>query len=652
MSAICGVVHRVGRELFPEAVEPMMARLSVYGPDAHGRWRSGPAAFGHQHRCVTPESAHERQPLVRDGVVVVSDARLDNRDELLPALGLTRADAARAPDPDLLLRAYRRWGEGCVEHLVGDFALAIWDEERGLLFCARDHLGMRPLYYHVGSEVFAFATAERALLDLPGVSWEIDDLAVVDRLTLNVGSDPAATLFAAVRRLPPAHVLTVHHGELRTRRYWTPDLSREIRYGRDEEYVEAYREHLERALRDRLRTAHPVASFLSGGIDSPTVACLAARELARPARPPLLTYSNVLAPGDPWPSGDERPLIEAILAGQPHMEPRFVTAAGKSMARAVLEGGGPHGLPGGGTQFVTEVASDAQRRGARVLLGGYGGDQAATSRSELGLSELLASGRWPTFARAVRARAHGSGRSVVGVAGHALLHLLPPGGQRMARTLRHPFGSGADRTDRSAPTSFVADDLAARVHLQERLAGHAAVGERVFRRLRDYQWYKLSEREPQRAMEALHPLLASRGIEHALPLLDVRLVEYCLAVPCEQHLDTRTRSLVRRAMRGILPDEVRLREDKGYAAIPAPPRYVVADPDELRSILDRVEDVPRVRAFVDVPRLRTVLLEELPADIRQGGRSRANLNAVQQAFRTAYLLAWVSEEEPARAAPP
>lgn len=641
MSAICGVVHRAGGALRPDAVTPMMRRLAVYGPDGSGTWQDGPAALGCQHLHVTPESEHEHLPLTEGGVTLVADVRLDNRDELLPALGVAGADAARTTDPALLLRAYLRWGEACVEHLVGEFAFAVWDGRRGTLFCARDHLGMRPFYYHPGADVVAFASTMRAILDVPGVPWEVDEVTVADYLTAPWAVDPGATHFMSIRRLPPAHTLTLHRGEIRIHRYWTPDLHKEVRFRRDEEYVEAYRAHLERAVRDRVRTTHGVASFLSGGLDSPAVASLAAREMARVGRPRLTTYTNVLADGTVWPAGDERALAESVLAVAGHMEGHFVDSAGKSMARSVLATVSDHRLPGLGSQFLDEALAHARRVGARVLLDGYGGDHAATSSGAGALHELLVTGRWLTFIRLVRARARGTHGSGLRIAGSSVIGTL-------RRSLPIPPLHVSDQAGQAGRRPeqvcrFVAPDLAARLGLPGRLQEEAAFIGRGFRRVRDLQWYMLSRGQPHRSVEGFHATFAGKGVERALPMLDRRLVEYVLAVPCDQHWKMFPRSLIRRAMEGLLPDAVRLREDKSKAAIPAPPRYVAGDPEELRALLDRMDREPIVGAFINVRELRECLLRQLPR-VKGSGLPGVNLNLVQRAFRTGYLLAWVAQE--------
>src|SRR5690349_3439820 len=124
----------------------MLAALAQRGPDGAGQWIAGAAGLGQRMLWTTPESLHESQPLRnrRGDLVLTTDARLDNRPELIAALGLGNRPPGQLSDGELLLAAYERWGEQCPGHLLGDFAFAIWDERRRILFAARDHLGIKP----------------------------------------------------------------------------------------------------------------------------------------------------------------------------------------------------------------------------------------------------------------------------------------------------------------------------------------------------------------------------------------------------------------------------------------------------------------------------------------------------------------------------
>ena len=157
-------------------------------------------------------------------------------------------------DAGLALAAYLEWGEGCVEHFLGDFAFAVWDPRHRRLFCARDHMGMRQLiYHHSPGRFFAFATEPRAILVLPQVPYRINEARIADYLVEELeGIDKTSTFFEEVYRLPPAHTLTVTPEGMRQRRYWALEAGPELRLASDDEYAEAFLEVFTEAVRCRL----------------------------------------------------------------------------------------------------------------------------------------------------------------------------------------------------------------------------------------------------------------------------------------------------------------------------------------------------------------------------------------------------------------
>src|SRR6185369_13725568 len=165
------------------------------------------ASLGHTLLRTTEESTHERQPLSLDGKVwIVADARIDARQELIAGLraGEQEVEAA-VPDVELILRAWHVWGESCVEHLLGDFAFAIWDAGRRRLFCARDQMGVRPFFYACPGRGVIFSNTLDCIRRHPAVSCRLNDLAIADFLLFDANQDPATTVFAEIQRLPPAH---------------------------------------------------------------------------------------------------------------------------------------------------------------------------------------------------------------------------------------------------------------------------------------------------------------------------------------------------------------------------------------------------------------------------------------------------------------
>ena len=317
MSAIAGIVRLDGAPADRANLDRMLERLAHRGPDGHGSHIADSCGLGHRMLWTTPESLHERLPLTDStgDLTLTADARIDNREELCSLLSAP----STVTDADLILQAYARWGERCPERLLGDFAFALWDARRGLLFCARDHFGVKPFYYHHRpGRLFAFASEIKGLLVLSEVPRRLNETRVADYL-VPLLEDKEITFYEEIVRLPPAHRMAVTREGVRMEQYWAPDPEREIRMKSDGEYAEAFREIFTEAVRCRLRSAFRVGSMLSGGLDSSSIVCVARELLAKNGGGKLHTFSAIFPD---VPECDEREYIDEVIAGgglEPHL---------------------------------------------------------------------------------------------------------------------------------------------------------------------------------------------------------------------------------------------------------------------------------------------------------------------------------------------
>jgi len=286
-----------------------MTRLEHRGPDGRDVFHCDRIILGHWHFWTTPEETGERQPLALDGLPfhIVFDGRLDNRADLLTSLGMKTAEETSISDAALVLRAYARWGTDCLPHFIGEFAFAIFDPQRMELFCARDALGDRTLFYaHQGTR-FVMASEPWAIVGAGLPLPEINETAVAHYFALKATQD-GQTFFKGVYELLPAHGMLVNENGVRQWRYWKPDPSQRAHGRSDAQLAEEFRALLEQSIRCRLRSATPVGVLLSGGLDSGTIACLAAQ---MPAPQPLTAISYVF---DELKNCDEREYIEKIIS--------------------------------------------------------------------------------------------------------------------------------------------------------------------------------------------------------------------------------------------------------------------------------------------------------------------------------------------------
>ncbi len=305
MSGFAGILNLDGAPVDRSLLERMTRGLAFRGPDAEGIWSDGAVGLGHALLRATHEAAREKQPAGLDGRLwIAADVRIDARAELIEKLNAKRNGASAVslstPDAELILHAYDAWDEACVEHLLGDFSFAIWDAPRKRLFCARDHFGVKFLYYARIGGTLIFSNTLESLRVHPGISAKLCDAYIGDYLLIGSNLHPTLTPFEQIIRLPSAHTLTASGEQVRPACYWSFPIEEPLRYRCPHDYVEEFQGLLNAAVEDRLRTDRASIS-LSGGLDSPTVAAAAAEQLETPDRLLGVTYGFNRAIRDPEP---------------------------------------------------------------------------------------------------------------------------------------------------------------------------------------------------------------------------------------------------------------------------------------------------------------------------------------------------------------
>ncbi|MBV9959762.1 MAG: asparagine synthase (glutamine-hydrolyzing), partial [Acidobacteria bacterium] len=282
---MCGIAGLISHE--PEQhIQAMLESIEHRGRDDVGVWSSRAidggarrACLGHRRLSIIDTSSAGHQPMLyADGRYSITfNGEIYNYLELKERLEGAGHRFRTDSDTEVLLAAFAEWGEGCLQHLNGMFAFAIWDEQEQQLTLARDRVGIKPLYYtEVETETgaaFIFASEIKALLATGLVPREINPEALNQYLTFLWTPDPH-TLFRGINKLPPAHVLTWRAGEVSVREWW--DISfEEIEEGRSEEWWrERVLETLDRVVRLEMVADVPLGSFLSGGVDSSSIVAL------------------------------------------------------------------------------------------------------------------------------------------------------------------------------------------------------------------------------------------------------------------------------------------------------------------------------------------------------------------------------------------
>jgi asparagine synthase (glutamine-hydrolysing) len=269
MSGFIGIFNTDGAPVDPELLNRLTDSLTFRGPDARAVWCPGSVGFGHTLFRTTWEARYERQPFTMDQQVwIVADARVDAREDLVRELGCGHDLVLnQTPDVELILRAYLKWGEACLDHLIGDFSFAIWDGRSRKLFCARDRFGVKLFYYARKSSCLVFSNTITALRLHPEVSSRLNEFAIGDFLLFDSNWTLDTTFFTDIQKLPAAHQFTLTATHFERRKYWQLVEPETVRFRNEEDYIEGFRERLHNAVSDRMRTDNVAISF-SGGLDS------------------------------------------------------------------------------------------------------------------------------------------------------------------------------------------------------------------------------------------------------------------------------------------------------------------------------------------------------------------------------------------------
>jgi asparagine synthase (glutamine-hydrolysing) len=382
-----------------------MIRAAEYrGPDGIASWSEEGSALAHLALHITPESIHEIQPLEdpEAGLVLVADARLDNRDDLIPALRQAGEMRHREPsDADVILASYRRWGTACPANLVGDFAFAIWDRRRRELFLARDPMGMRNLHLRAEPARFLFGTEVKQVLAARGVPDDIFRPAVAAFLAGGYGS-PEWTFHSGVERLQPGCALLARNDGTRRWRYWVPDADVRIRYRNADAYTDHFLDLMKSAVRTRLRSVRPAGILLSGGVDSGLIAATARWLQVNEPTPDIPEVRAYSFAWDVLTHCDERhisgPLAEHCgfpVSDIPADDAWPLQAGWESM----LDPDTPFLF--GHYVLLNRAVGRAQGEGVGLMLSGDRGDLVG-GMGIWDLPALFGSGRWPTLVRELR----------------------------------------------------------------------------------------------------------------------------------------------------------------------------------------------------------------------------------------------------------
>lgn len=548
MSVQFGKWNFAGEPAAPPFTEKIEALLAPYAPDGMNFYSENGVYVLYGALNVTDELREERQPrLTRSGAVITWDGRLDNRAELIRLLSVGLR--VGSPDAAIVGAAYERWGTDCLGRLLGDWAVSIWNPADRTLLLAKDLVGTRRLYYLLADRDVRWSTILDPLVLFSEKTFVLEEEYIAGCLSFF----PAVHLtpYAGIASVPPACLVRIRPGGATVERYWDFDPDRAIRYGSDQDYEERFRTVFAESVRRRLRSAHPVLAELSGGMDSSSIVCMADSLVASGVDAPSLDTVSYF--DDSEPNWNERPFFSKVE--------RQRGRTGLHIDVAQEYGGATHSKAGPlrilpASQSEPSPADEKlnaflTEKGHRVLLSGFGGDEVlggvpvATSE----LADLAARAELRKLAHQLKVWSLDKRKPWFHLLGETLCRFLPP--------------ALAGRPVHLCPAPWLEPCFARRHRLA--LAGYDR-RVRLFGPLPTLQ-ENLSTLDALRRQLGVSVLPAGPVYEKRYPYLDRDLLEFLFAVPREQLLRPgRRRSLMRRALVGLVPEEVLERKRKAFVA--------------------------------------------------------------------------------------
>lgn len=523
MCGICGELRVDGSPVEADLIGRMLPALERRGPDDVGSWIDGPVAFGHRRLSIIDLSARSHQPMIDDELSLVFNGAIYNYRELRAELRGKGHRFVSDGDTEVILKAYREWGDDCPAHLHGMFAFALWDGARRRLFCARDRFGIKPFYYLHDAGAFRFASNTRALLAGGGVDTAIDPVGLHFQYTLHAVVPAPTTILRGIRKLEPAHSLSIDaHGRATPRRYWDLDATRLPVARSEQEWVDATHDALLAAVRKRNDVADvPVGVLLSGGLDSSLLVAL----LAEIGVEGFHTFS-VGFEDQPEEKGSEFEYSDQIVERYRPIHHKFLVPNEQVLER-LPEAVDVMAEPMFGQDAVAfYLLSERVSQEIKVVQSGQGADE--VFGGYFWYPRMLADrdgGRLERFRRHYFDRDHDEFLSMVMPAYRGADHT----GQYVARRLDDVLSADfMDAVLKLDVTTLIVDDPVKRVD----------------------------------------NMTMAWGLEARVPFLDHELVEVAARCPVDLKLQSDGKHLLKRVARGIVPDAV-IDRPKGYFPMPA-----------------------------------------------------------------------------------
>lgn len=542
MSAILGRIELDQRPVSRTEFARAAATIDEYGPDASGAMTGVGVAFASRHLSVDIQRPKDGNPCTSGPITIVADAILDDRPGLAHAIALDQTSARSMSDAELILCAWLKWGPDCISRIIGDFAFAVWDAEKRQCFLVRDHIGARPLYWCNNTGSIVFASDIRAIRSFTDMASQIDT-AIVAEYATNPDRPLSKTFLEDTYFVEPGHYVRINSSGAKIIRWWSRADLKPLSFRSRKDLVEEFQHLTREAVACRLPTGYPVGSHLSAGIDSTSVSALASQALS--------DRGNTLAACYTW-----APQVSAIHPNRGSRDERSTLISFCRKNNTQLKYGSQS--PGldkffslkrnmifeGPTDLSEQLLTlrQGKRDGIRVLLSGWGGDEAYSSHGAGFLPWLLLRGKLHRAVRVIKPRNQKANWRTLWANG--VLPLLPS----------YLYEKLSSHIDLSPNNCFARSEL---IRAKKGYSGLHPIEIRATANPTDFIWRILNFGHIASRMDTWNAWGAECGIIHRYPLTDRRLLEFVLGLhPIDHFGSSMGRNLPISAFRDILPDQL------------------------------------------------------------------------------------------------
>lgn len=581
MGSIFAYFNKSGDHSHYEVVREALNKMHHWGPDYSDTWCNDVLGLGCNGLYTSSLSDVDKMPYYHEpsGCCIVADVRIDYKEELATELDIEPDVVHEMSDNQLIIFSYLKWKEQCTKHLYGDFSFIIWNEETSEIFCTRDHFGTRPLYYINSEKFIAFSNDLKGFTAIPLFKLQVKDLSLIEAMC-SIIPNKDVTAFNEVLCLKPASNLLVSpDASIQITSYWDLKVNPAYIALTEEEAIKGIKKRFVDAVKQRAGSVGPIGVELSGGLDSSSVvSCLSN---FRNSYKDVLAFSHVMP---------EKGFTHSDLYKDELHFSKQITAITGIVQHYLLREDGKKGSYSALIELLIQrlvpevqffatfsdlLLEKAKQSGVSVLLSGYGGDEGVTNSGMAVLSEFVHHRDYKKLKQALKDSVRRSGGNYYKKLLKQYLLVVAPWIFKLMRKNWRKLRYNS---------FFVEKSLLKKYFMKKRFFDYVSFRNIPDVRIRQYDRI-MHPHVPDR-LETSYTAAQTKRIEYRYPFLDVKLLEFYYSVQSEfKYKDGIGRYLFREAMKGILPEEIRMRDDKTYITIPNIYSRLIQDESKYREII-------------------------------------------------------------------